>query len=390
MSRCGPPADSRGPGRPAVTAPGAPAPPAPTGRPGSPAPPPPAPEAAGAPWVEIDGSMGEGGGQVLRTSLALSLCLGRPFRIHRLRARRPRPGLRPQHLAAVRAAAAVGRAQVRGDEIGSRALSFAPGRPQAGDYAFDIGTAGSACLVLQTLLPALVRAPEPSTLEITGGTHVPMAPVWEFIEFVYLPLVAAMGPRFDARLLRPGYYPHGGGRLRCRIEPVPALCPLHLPARGPLLGLDAAVRISRLPRHVAGRERAVLRRRLGIAERDVTVIEDREAAGPGNAVWVRVRCRELTELFSAIGQRGRPAEDVAGACARAVRDYLDSGVPVGPHLADQLLLPLALAGGGSFVTGPPSRHARTNMAVIEAFTGPLFRTRELGSGRWEVTVGGSD
>ncbi|HDP88421.1 MAG TPA: RNA 3'-phosphate cyclase [Thioalkalivibrio sp.] len=184
--------------------------------------------------LSIDGSMGEGGGQVLRSSLALSLCLGRPFRMTRIRAARSRPGLQRQHLAAVRAAAAIGHARVAGDELHSQTLEFAPAGVAPGDYRFDIGSAGSTALVLQTVLPPLLTADGPSRLVIQGGTHNPMAPTFEFIRDAFLPLLVRMGPRLAIALHRPGFYPVGGGELVVSVDPVPVLAPLSLHARGEL------------------------------------------------------------------------------------------------------------------------------------------------------------
>ena len=316
--------------------------------------------------LAIDGSAGEGGGQILRSSLSLSLVTGRPFRLYNIRARRQRPGLQAQHLAAVRAAAAVGQAEVRGDAAGSREITFRPTAVEPGDYAFDVGTAGSALLVLQTVLPPLLVASRPSSLLIEGGTHNPMAPPFEFIARTFLPLVEKMGPRVQAKLDRPGFYPAGGGKIRVTIQPGSALTRLDLPERVEWRRRRGIALVANLPRHIAERELKVLKRGLGLEPRDLR-IEEVQARSPGNAAFVELESDELTEVFVSFGELGLRAETVAARLVESVGQFLEAGAPVGEHLADQLLLPMALAGGGSYVTGPLSLHARTNIEVLKQF-----------------------
>src|SRR5881409_1608581 len=272
--------------------------------------------------LSIDGSAGEGGGQILRTSLSLSLVTGRPFRLFNIRALRQRPGLQAQHLAAVRAAAAVGQAQVRGDA------------------AFDVGTAGSALLVLQTVLPPLLAASSPSSLLIEGGTHNPLAPPFEFIARTFLPLVERMGPRVQAKLDRHGFYPAGGGKIRVTIQPGQALARLDLPERVEWRRRRAVALVANLPRHVAERELKVLKRGLGLEPRDLR-IEEVQARSPGNVAFVELESGELTEVFTSFGELGLPAQTVAARLVESVGPFLEAGAPVGEHLADQLLLPMA-------------------------------------------------
>ncbi len=339
---------------------------------------------SGAPLL-LDGSQGEGGGQVLRSALTLSLCLGRPFRIVNIRARRRNPGLARQHLMAVRAAATVGRAQVQGDELGSRTLSFAPSGIFGGDYRFDIGSAGSTTLVLHTLVPALLHADRPSRLTVIGGTHNPLAPPFEHFAEAYLPLLERMGAPVTARMARAGYYPRGGGVVTVEVHPA-RLRPLDLLERGPLQSLRGEARVAALPRHIAEREARVLREGLELPEPAVTVLEQPHAWGPGNACLVRARSAEITEVFTGIGERGVPAETVAQRVVEEARRYLDAGVPVGEHLADQIMIPLALAGGGRYLTLPLSGHSLTNRRVIETFLPWIwFHFASSGNG-WIVTV----
>jgi len=336
--------------------------------------------------ITIDGSAGEGGGQILRTAVALSLCERRPCRIVDIRARRPKPGLRPQHLAAVRAAAEISGAVVEGAEVDSRTLTFAPGEVKPGRYRFAIGTAGSTGLVLQTVLPALMTASEPSELCLEGGTHNPLAPTFDFLARAYMPLIARMGPRVTIELERAGFEPAGGGRVRAHIVPAARLEPLHIDTRGALQRLEAEVLLAKLPRHIAEREAAVLERELGLGPDAVRIRTVEESLGPGNTVTVFAVCDELTEVFTAFGRRGVPAEKVARAVADDARRYLHSGAPIGEHLADQLLLPFALAGAGSFVTVPPSRHTSTNIDVIRRFLRVAIDAAPVGPATWRVAV----
>lgn len=336
--------------------------------------------------LTIDGSHGEGGGQILRTSLSLSMCLQRPFRIINIRASRRKPGLRPQHLAAVRAAAAIAGATVDGDTIGSRALTFAPGEIRTGAYRFDIGTAGSTTLVLQTVMPALLTAVGASHLTLVGGTHNPLAPPFEFLQHAFLPLIHRMGAKLSARLDRPGYFPAGGGSVDVRIEPPAQLVPLHLAERGAVLKISAWATVAHLPEHIARRELVVLEKRLGLDPDDVRVHIETRAAGPGNAVNVEVTCEHVTEVFTGFGERGVRAETVAERLAKRVRRYLAADVAVGEHLADQLLVPMALTGEGSFLTLKPSPHAVTNMDVIQRFMDIGIEQQEIAPDRWRVLL----
>jgi len=334
----------------------------------------------------IDGSQGEGGGQILRSALALSLVTGRPFVLERIRAGRQRPGLLRQHLTAVQAAAALGAAQVEGAALGSQRLRFAPQAVRAGDYRFAVGSAGSALLVVQAVLPALLTAPGPSTLVVEGGTHNPSAPPFEFVARTYLPLVRRMGPAVAATLERAGFYPAGGGRVALTVTPAPALAPLTLLERGAPGPCRVRAIVANLPETIAATEVRTVVRALALPASETTA-ETVPSDGPGNAVLVDVESEHLTEVFSAFGERGRPARAVAEDVVGQVRRYLAAAVPVGPHLADQLVLLLALAGGGRFRTVAPTRHLQTNVAVIRHFLDAPIALEELGRDRWEVIVG---
>lgn len=335
--------------------------------------------------LEIDGSAGEGGGQILRSSLGLSLVTGRPVRLTKIRAGRKRPGLRPQHLAAVRAAAEVGRADVRGAELDSRELIFRPSAVRPGDYTFEVQTAGSMTLVVQTVLPALLRAEQPSRLRLTGGTHNPMAPPYDFLDRVYFPLVERMGPRVERSLSKAGFYPKGGGRFEVGITPARKLEPLFLTERGEVTARRARCLVARLPEHVAERELAAVAAALGWHEHELHVEQPR-SRGPGNALLLEVECEHSRELFTAFGEKGRPAAAVADDAVGQLRRWLDADVPVGEYQADQLLVLLALAGGGAFRTHALSLHAQTQVDLLPRFLPIAIEVDALGPDQFEVRV----
>jgi RNA 3'-terminal phosphate cyclase (ATP) len=325
--------------------------------------------------IRIDGSFGEGGGQILRTSLSLSLATGKAFRIEKVRAGRERPGLLRQHLTAVLAAAEVGGAEVQGATLGSTELTFSPGPIRAGEYRFSVGTAGSGTLVFQTVLPALMLASEPSRIVIEGGTHNTAAPPFDFLARTFLPLLERMGPRVVLQFERYGFYPAGGGRFCAEIHPMKALKGLQIGERDEIFSRRSIGVVANLPRHIAQREVETVGKMLNWGPECFSVEESRNAAGPGNIVMIEIGSSEVTEIFSAFGQVGLSAEKVASIAARDAREYLVSRAAAGEHLTDQLLLPLALAGTGSFTAEKINMHARTNMKVISEFLPVRFETR---------------
>jgi RNA 3'-terminal phosphate cyclase (ATP) len=337
--------------------------------------------------VRIDGSKGEGGGQVLRTSLALSLVTGTPFQMVNIRAGRQKPGLLRQHLTAVKAAAEVGAAEVTGAELGSRELTFKPRALTPGNYYFAVGTAGSATLVLQTVLPALMMASGPSTLVLEGGTHNPMAPPFDFLEKAYLPLVRRMGPKVEAVLERYGFFPAGGGKFRVNVEPAP-LKPLKLLERGMVKRRQATALFAMLPFDVAKRELATVEQELKWRPNELRTEELKRTAGPGNVLFLEVESEHVTEVFTAFGERGVRAEEVAGKVSEEVKRYLEAEVPVGEHLCDQLLLLLALAKGGTFRTLPLDGHAETQLHTFSHFLDVKVDVREVSPEVREVEVRG--
>lgn len=318
--------------------------------------------------ITIDGGHGEGGGQVLRSSLALALATGKPFRIERIRAGRDKPGLMRQHLAALRAAQAVGNAVVEGDEIGSTTVEFRPGSVQPGEWRFAVGTAGSATLVLQTVLPVLLTAAEPATLVLEGGTHNPFAPPFDFLDRVFLPMVNRMGPTVTAVLETPGFYPAGGGRFRVDVQPAAQLASIELLDRGPEIGRSARAIVSDVPEHVADRELSYLAQRLGWPTENLRPEVIHGGPGPGNVVMIEIDFEHVTELVTGFGARDRRAEGVADSVLQEYRRYAASTAPVGEHLADQLVVPMALARGGRFRCISISPHTRTQLDLVSRFS----------------------
>jgi len=323
--------------------------------------------------LTIDGSRGEGGGQILRSSLTLSLLTGKPFRIVNIRAGRKKPGLLRQHLAALKAAAQIGQAGVSGaspgkqPELGEQALTFYPGEIAPGNRHFSIGSAGSATLVLQTVLLPLLTAPAPSRLVFEGGTHNPFAPPFDFLQKAFLPLLERMGARVSAKLERPGFYPAGGGKFSVVIQPISKLNRIDLPERGKLLGINAKALISQLPLHVARRELKVVAEKLSLQKEQLAEEEVLNPQGPGNVLIIEIASEQVREIFTGFGEKRVAAEQVAAQAAEAAQNYLESGAAVGQYLADQLLLPFALAGGGSFSTLPFTSHFETNLDVLRRF-----------------------
>jgi len=314
----------------------------------------------------IDGSMGEGGGQVLRSSLSLALLTGQEIRIENIRAGRRSPGLRPQHLKSVEAAAEVGSARLEGAAMGATALCFAPRGIRSGDYAIDIATAGAVSLVFQTLLLPLCRAEEPSRLLLRGGTHVLWSPCFHYLERQFLPFLERLGVRAKLSLHRAGFYPKGGGEMEARIEPGGPLRPLELTEPGPLQAVEGLSAVGGLPGDIARRQ--ARRARQALEPLGVPVdIEEAElpAFGKGTLLLLKARFEHGSACHFALGARGKPAERVADEAAAQLAVTLASGAAMDEHLADQLLLPLALCPGTShFSTPKVTGHLLTNARLI--------------------------
>ncbi len=324
-------------------------------------------------YVELDGALGEGGGQILRTALSLSMVTGKSLHIVNIRAKRPKPGLLRQHLTAIHASQRICNAQVTGDTPASTELEFKPGKITPGSYSFAVGTAGSGTLVLQTILPPLLRAASESDIALEGGTHNAFAPPFDFLAESFLPVINGMGPCVTATLDRPGFYPAGGGRFNAHVTPCSVLKPFDIVDRGETLQRSAVIMTSGLPLSIAERERAVLHKRLNWPMESLAIREVPSSIGPGNAVVVKVQSVGVTAVFTSFGEKGRGAEAVAESACNQVRRYLSAGAPIDEHLADQLLIPLALCGAGRFRAQSLTQHAMTNMDVIARFLDLKFQ-----------------
>jgi RNA 3'-terminal phosphate cyclase (ATP) len=331
--------------------------------------------------IIIDGSEGEGGGQVLRYACALSLLTGEPFTIENIRGGREKPGLMRQHVTAIEAACVIGGAECTGLAVGSGRIGFRPGKVTPGDYHFAVGTAGSTGLVLQTILVPLMLADAPSRVVIEGGTHAMAAPPFEFIERTLLPVINRMGPTISARLVRHGFFPRGGGRIEVDIQPAP-LRPVEYVDRGERRGVSATALIAGIPFDIADRELKVACKVLADWPADAFATCQLPAEqGPGNALLIEAEFEQVTEVMSGFGKLGVPAERLAQTAAKRMAGYLASGAFAGPYLQDQLLLPMAFAHGGAFTTVKLSEHTRTAASLIERFTGTYCRVSGHEGGR---------
>ncbi|NOX59411.1 MAG: RNA 3'-terminal phosphate cyclase [Planctomycetes bacterium] len=334
----------------------------------------------------INGSFGEGGGQILRSSLALSIVTGVPFRIDCIRAKRRKPGLMRQHLTAVRAAAEICCAKVTGDKIGSTEVEFVPGEAVGGEYSFSIGTAGSTTLVLQTVLLPLVLAKEPSTIVLEGGTHNPFAPPFDYLQRVYLPLLNRMGPHVEARLEKPGFYPAGGGRMVVDVTPVKYLDGISILERGELKQRAAKAVVSGLPRSIGKREVRVIEKHLKWDDGETRIVEVERPVGPGNIVTIELEYDNVTEMFTGFGEVGRSAEAVATHAVQQYQRYIKTDAPIGEYLTDQLMLPLAVARSGEFRSTGLSRHAETHIELIHKFLDVCINTKRQTDGEVTITI----
>ena len=323
--------------------------------------------------IELDGALGEGGGQILRTALTLAMITGQPFRIRRIRANRSKPGLMRQHLVAVQAAAQICGAEVSGAALGSQDLAFIPGKLQGGDYRFAIGSAGSCTLVLQTVLPALLKAATPSTLRVCGGTHNPMAPPVQFLQRAWCPRIAEMGAQVELTLERFGFYPAGGGEVVATVQPCAQLAPREWMTRGERQHGYAESFTAGIPARVAQRELECVGQGMNWGAEQLLARHLPDNQGPGNALMLTLEYEHATEVFTTFGEKSVTAENVARQAVGQARRYIASGAAFAEYLGDQMMLPLALAGGGGFTVEEVSLHARTNAEVIELFLPVRFR-----------------
>jgi RNA 3'-terminal phosphate cyclase (ATP) len=328
--------------------------------------------------IFVDGSTGEGGGQILRTSLTLSCITGKSLHIENIRAARRNPGLAKQHLSCVQAACQICNGQAQGATKGSQVLDFTPASIRSGDYHFDIGSAGSASLVIQTILPALFLADKPSTVTVKGGTHNPMAPPFDFLDETFLLAIKTAGFDGICTLIKHGFFPVGGGKISFNIQPWQEskckIIDLCNPNTEPLI--YGRIYTAKLPEHVAQRQRKLLlQSKLNIHNVEHTDVKDSD--GPGNCAMIRLCSSERTTVFTAFGQRGKPSEQVISEVVGLTKDFLAGEAAVDRFLADQLLIYMALAKAGSFTTNELSSHLKTNMEVIKKFLPVDFNVEKL-------------
>jgi len=323
--------------------------------------------------LEIDGSYGEGGGQILRTSLSLACLTGTPFRIANIRRERRKPGLMSQHLAAVRAAQSIAQATVLGAEMGSTSLEFTPHALRGGAFSFDIGTSGSVTLVLQTLIPPLLHADRPSRVTLSGGTHVPLCPSVHYLVEVFAPLLRRIGAELRLSIDVYGFYPRGGGRICAEILPAREFQPLILDTPGELRRISGCSGVGNLPLSIAERQRTSARTALADVLGDscrTAEIALLNAPGPGQGTFLFLRgdTGSVSAGFTALGARGKRAETVGTEAAQEFLQHFASGAALDPHLADQLVPYLALCHGeSSFTTSRITRHLLTNLWVTALF-----------------------
>ncbi|MBA7640605.1 RNA 3'-terminal phosphate cyclase [subsurface metagenome] len=318
--------------------------------------------------IFIDGSIGEGGGQILRTSLALSCITGKRLHIENIRSARRNPGLAKQHLSCVQAACQICNGKSRGAAQGSKVLNFQASPVHSGDFRFDIGSAGSASLVIQTVLPALFLADKSSIVTVTGGTHNPLAPPFDFLWETFLPAIKTAGFQSDCKLLRHGFFPAGGGKITLHVQPWQKQSnqTINLCDSDQEFRISARIYTAKLPTRIAHHQQKLLLQS-GLNIQNIEHTEVRDSEGPGNAVCIRLCCNKRTTVLTAFGMRGKPSEQVISEIVSSVMHFVDSGAAVEHFLADQLLLYMAIANGGCFTTDRISAHTKTNMEVIKRF-----------------------
>jgi RNA 3'-terminal phosphate cyclase (ATP) len=343
--------------------------------------------------LEIDGSFGEGGGQILRTSLSLSCMLHMPFRMVNIRKRRRKPGLMPQHLACIQALAHISQAKIEGASINSTEITFAPRGIIEGDYLFDIGTAGSTSLLLQALLPPLLfSSRRRSTITLLGGTHVPFSPTFDYIREIFLHALRALGIRLHVSLERYGFYPKGGGRIRADIPPAGDVRPMKVEERGGFNQISVISGVADLPLSIAARQseaalRLLKKSDLHAESEEVSV----QAYGKGTFVFLQSEAEQAVAGFSSLGAVGKKAEQVGEEAAGEFLKYAASGAGIDPHLADQLILYLScIPGESSFTTSRITDHLLTNLLITEQFTGVTYSVQGPAGMPGKVRISGKD
>jgi RNA 3'-terminal phosphate cyclase (ATP) len=340
--------------------------------------------------LEIDGSFGEGGGQILRTSLSLSCLLNKPFRLFNIRRKRKKPGLMPQHLMGIRSLKLISNARVDGDFQGSTELVFEPGEVIAGDYFFDIGTAGSTSLLLQAILPPLIFANNRSSLTLRGGTHVPFSPSFHYINKIFIPVINKLGIKVKAAIESYGFYPKGGGKIHAEIKPADEISAVHFSERGELKNVYGLSGVGNLPLSIAERQKnaalAILASQGINAEIETISVS---TPGQGTFIFLEAETGNCLAGFSSLGERGKKAELVGEEAAKEFLDYYSASACLDRHLADQIVVYLAISKGeSSFTTTEISGHLLTNLWVIEKFLGSRYRIEGETGKPGRVTIEG--
>jgi len=334
--------------------------------------------------IQIDGSYGEGGGQILRTALGLSAILRKPFTLFHIRSRRKNPGLQAQHLAAVEALARITEAQTEGVRFGSQRITFIPEKILPGEYQFEVRTAGSVTLLLQAIFLPLCFSNGISSVTLIGGTHVQWSPSFHYFSEVFLHTLEGLGVSAVATIEKWGFFPKGGGRIQLKINPIQELRPISLVDRGSLKKIRGISAISNLPRHVADRQKEQalerIQRELRIGG-EITILDNVHSDGPGSFLFLLAEYQRVLAGFSSIGVRGKPAEKVADEAVDSLKDYLESDGCADPYLADQVVPFMALAKRNSSITTIRiTDHLLTNLWVIQHFLGVTISIKgEIGA-----------
>jgi RNA 3'-phosphate cyclase len=322
--------------------------------------------------IEIDGSYGEGGGQILRTSLAIATIMNRPVRIYNIRSKRKNPGLQAQHLKGIEALIQISEGYGEGVKLGSEEIFFYPGKIKSGEYYFDIGTAGSVTLLLQTLILPLCFTKEKTRLIIKGGTHVQWSPPFHYFTYILFPILNSMGINIKSGIEKWGWYPKGGGKVWIEIEPPKELTPISLTERGCLKRIRGISATCNLPKHIGERQKDYIMEKiyklLGLTVEKIDVLNDVPGEGKGSFLFIIVESDKSIAGFSALGERGKKAEEVSEEVFSSLKEYIESGCSIDPNLSDQLIPFMAFAtGNSSFSTSKITEHLLTNLWVVSRF-----------------------
>ena len=330
--------------------------------------------------LTIDGSHGEGGGQILRTAVALSVLTQTPVEIKNIRSNRPNPGLRPQHYIVIKSLEELCNAKTEGVEVDSSHLTFEPDAVQGGNYKFNIGTAGSIVLVLQTCILSCLKTEKPITIRISGGTDVKWSPTWDYFRYVFLPLIKQMGVIVDAHLVRRGYYPKGGGEAYISIQPIKKLHPLDLDHTPEFKVVKGSINIANLPMHISNRIKHTAIKTLLKKDLKTTIsVEETKSFSPGVGITLWTKSENAILGSTMLGEKGVPSEQIGEEVASAIIKEIDSGATVDIYAFDQLLPYMAVAkneGISSCIVRKISSHANTNMWVIQQFLDIAFKASQ--------------